>query len=124
MNLAPAGELALHGLLDINRNLQVAYLLKDQFRLVWTYTKPGWARRYLRQWIWWVEEPGIAPLIRFANCIERDIKGGVAWCRHRITNARIESFNSVVSRVIFKACGIRSLEYLYLKLRQESLLRI
>jgi len=123
-NLAPAGELALHGLLDINRNLQVAYPLKDQFRLVWTYTKPGWARRYLRQWIWWVEESGIAPLIRFAKGIERDIEGVVAWCKHRITNARIESFNSVVSRIIFKARGIRSLEYLYLKLRQESLLRI
>lgn len=123
-NLAPAGELALHGLLDINRNLQVAYLLKDQFRLVWTYTKPGWAKRYLRQWIWWVEESGIAPLIRFAKGIERDIERVAAWCKHRITNARIESFNSVVSRIIFKARGIRSLEYLYLKLRQESLLRI
>lgn len=123
-NLAPAGELALHGLLDINRNLQIAYLLKDQFRLVWTYTKPGWARRYLRQWIWWVEESGIAPLIRFAKGIEREIERVVAWCKHRITNARIESFNSVVSRIIFKARGIRSLEYLYLKLRQESLLRI
>ncbi|MBL9156993.1 MAG: ISL3 family transposase, partial [Verrucomicrobiales bacterium] len=42
----------------------------------------------------------------------------------RITNARIESFNSTVSRIIFKARGIRSLEYLYLKLRQESLLHI
>lgn len=123
-NLAPSGEHALHGLLAINRNLQVAYLLKDQFRLVWTYMKPGWARRYLRQWIWWVEESGIAPLIRFAKGIERDIEGVVAWCKHRITNARIESFNSVVSRIIFKARGIRSLEYLYLKLRQESLLRI
>lgn len=123
-NLAPSGELALHGLLDINRNLQIAYLLKDQFRIVWTYKTPGWARRYLRQWIWWVEESGIAPLIRFAKGIERDIEGVVAWCKHRITNARIESFNSVISRIIFKARGIRSLEYLYLKLRQESLLRI
>src|SRR5690606_36384338 len=35
-NLTPAGEIALHKLLNINRNLQIAYLLKDQFRLVWS----------------------------------------------------------------------------------------
>ncbi len=64
------------------------------------------------------------PINRFAKGIERDIKGGVAKCKHRITNARTESFNSVVSGIIFKAGGIRSLESLFLKLRQESLLRI
>lgn len=122
-NLTPAGELSLRSLLEINDKINIAYLLKDQFRFVWDYKSPGWARRYLKQWIAWVMESDIAPLIRFATGIERDIEGIVSWCRHRITNGRIEGFNSKVSQLIFKARGIRSLHYLYLKLRQESLLQ-
>ena len=122
-NLAPEGELKLNGLLEINENINVTYLLKDQFRYVWEYQKQGWARKYLTQWIAWVRESGVQPLIDFAKGIERDIDRVVAWCRHRISNGRIEGFNSIVSKVIFKARGIRSLDYLFLKLRQESLLQ-
>lgn len=121
-NLAPSGHLALQGLLEINEKINTAYLLKDQFRFVWNYQKRGWARRYLTQWIRWVRESEIEPLIRFAKGVERDMERIVSWCDHRITNGRIEGFNSTVSRLIFKARGIRSLDYLYLKLRQESLL--
>jgi transposase len=122
-NLAPSGELALQGLLEINEKINITYLLKNQFRFVWDYKKPGWARRYLQQWVAWVRESGVEPMIRFASGIERDIERIVSWCRHRITNGRIEGFNSIISRVIFKARGIRSLDYLFLKLRQESLLQ-
>lgn len=122
-NLAPSGQLALHGLLEINGKINTAYLLKDQFRFVWDYKKRGWARRYLKQWISWVRESGIDPLIRFAKGVERDMERIISWCDYRITNGRIESFNSTISRIIFKARGIRSLDYLYLKLRQESILR-
>jgi transposase len=122
-NLAPSGELALRGLLEINEKINVAYLLKDQFRFVWDYRYAGWARRYLKQWISWVRESGIKPLIRFAKGIERDIERVVSWCRYPITNGRIEGFNSKVSQIVFKARGLRSLDYLYLKLRQESALQ-
>jgi transposase len=45
------------------------------------------------------------------------------FCQHRITSARIEAFNTIVSRVIHKACGVANLDFLFLKLRQESLQR-
>ena len=123
-NLTPQGELALDNLLEINANIHTAYVLKDQFRLLWTYRKAGWARRYLTQWITWARTSAIGPLCRFANGIERDIEQVLSWFRHPLSNARIESFNSIVARVLFKTRGIRSLDYLYLKLRQESLLQI
>lgn len=122
-NLDADGKVKLATLLEINENLSVAYLLKDQFRMIWTYEKAGWARRCLIQWAQWARESAIEPLTRFANGIERDAEQIVSWCRHRITNARIEGFNSIISRVILKARGIRSVDYLFLKLRQESLLQ-
>jgi len=122
-NLAPTGQDSLHRLLEINENIHTAYVLKDHFRFVWDYKKAGWARRYLLQWAAWAKESGIEAMARFANGIERDIEGIVSWSRHKITNAKIESFNSKISQIIFKTRGIRSLDYLYLKLRAESLLR-
>lgn len=122
-NLSDAGAVKLAKLLGSNEVLNTAYFLKDQFRFVWSYSTPGWARRYLKRWIGWVRESGIQPLMRFAKGVERDMEQIVSWCKHRITNGRIEGFNSIVSRVVFKARGIRSPDYLFLKLRQESLLQ-
>lgn len=98
--------------------------IKDQFRLTWTYESVAWARKHLLGWAALAEAAAIAPLTKFANGIAKDVEGIVAWCKHRITNGLIEGFNSIVSKVIFKARGIRSLNYLYLKLRQESLLQL
>ena len=122
-NLTEKNSACLDKLLSANETLNTLYVLKDQFRLVWTYEKAGWARRQLTGWIGMVRESAIGPLVRFAKGIERDIEQIVSWCKHRITNGRIEGFNSIISRVLFKARGIRSIDYLFLKLRQESLLQ-
>jgi len=39
-----------------------------------------------------------------------------------VSNGKIEGFNSTISRIIHKSRGIRSLDYLFLKLRQETAL--
>ena len=122
-NLRDENRVALSDLLDINENLNIAYILKEQFRLAWSYSYAGCARRFLERWVDQVRESGIEPLIGFANGVARDIEGIVSWCRHHLTNGPIEGFNSTVARVLFRARGIRSTDYLYLKLRQESLLQ-
>ena len=122
-NLRDENRVALSDLLDINENLNIAYILKEQFRLAWSYSYAGCARRFLERWVDQVRESGMEPLIGFANGVARDIEGIVSWCRHHLTNGPIEGFNSTVARVLFRARGIRSTDYLYLKLRQESLLQ-
>ena len=99
-NLTDEGERSLAKLLAINENLGIAHLLKDQFRLTWTYESVAWARKHLLGWAALAEAAAIAPLTRFANGVANDVEGIVAWCKHRITNGLIEGFNSIVSRVI------------------------
>ena len=106
-NLPEDKEADLHKLLDINENLNIAYILKEQFRITWTYCYAANSKRFLMGWVEQVRESGIEPLIKFANGIERDIEGIVSWCRHYLTNGPIEGFNSIVSRILFKARGIR-----------------
>jgi ABC-type branched-subunit amino acid transport system substrate-binding protein len=50
-----------------------------------------------------------------------DLMSPFAYLAHRITIGPLEAFNNTVSRIIHRACGVRNLDYLFLKLRQESL---
>jgi len=57
----------------------------------------------------------------FARGLRRSAEYVLSYCNHWIARGRIEGFNNVISRAIHCACGVRNLDYLFLKLRQESL---
>ena len=122
-NLSAEGRLQLDTLLAANRDLSVVYLLKDAFKQVWTYTYRKCAEKRLVGWIAMAKESGVAELKRFASGLLEAKEQILNFCQHRITSARIEAFNTLVSRVIHKACGVANLDFLFLKLRQESLQR-
>jgi transposase len=120
-NLSRAARKQLDLLLAANRDLSAAYLLKDAFKQVWTYTYRKCADKRLTGRIQMAIETGIAELKRFANSLTEAKEQILNFCQHRITSARIEAFNTIVSRVLHKACGVSNLDFLFLKLRQESL---
>ncbi len=66
-------------------------------------------------------ETGIEAIQKFARGLDKAHDGILAFCKHRITNAKIEAFNATIGRIVRKACGYRDLEYLYLKIQQEAL---
>jgi transposase len=45
------------------------------------------------------------------------------FVKHGLTSGMIEGFNNLVARIVHKACGIRNLDYLELKLRHHSIMR-
>ena len=119
-NRSEAQTVRLKQLLDANENLSTAHLLCEQLRLLWDYRHRGYAERHLRDWVSWVEESGLQPMIRFAKGLWRDREGILSYIRHGITSGPLEGFNGTIERVIRRACGVRDLEYLYLKIRQET----
>jgi transposase len=122
-NLSAEGRRQLDLLLAANRDLSIVYLLKDAFKAVWTYTYRKCAAKRLTGWIAMAVESGVGELARFARGMEEAREQILNFCQHRITSARIEAFNTTVSRVMHKACGVANLDFLFLKLRQESLQR-
>lgn len=119
--LSVSGRQQLNLLLAANEDLFVAYLLKDAFKQVWTYTYRKCADKRLTGWIQMAIDTGIGELQRFANGLSDAKQQILNFCQHRITSARIEAFNTIVSRVLHKTCGVTNLDFLFLKLRQESL---
>lgn len=111
----------LQALLAMNENLCTAYVLKDALKRLWTYRYRAWALKYLRQWVEWARQSGLPALETFAEGLWRDREEVVNYCRHPITTGRLEGFNNTVSRLVHRACGVRDLDYFFLKVRQESL---
>jgi len=112
---------SLMNLLHMNRNLAVVYILKDALRKLWDYRYPQAAAKYLVRWIGWATVSGIEAVRKFGRSLLKAKAEVLNFCRHPITIGPLESFNNTVSRIIHRACGVRSMDYLFLKLRQESL---
>ena len=120
-NLTENGRQQLDLLLEANADLNTVYTLKDSLKQVWTYTYRKCAEKCLLNWIETALASSVAELKRFANGLLEAKDQILAYCKHRITSAKIEAFNATVARVITRACGVSNLDYLVLKLRQESL---
>lgn len=123
-NLRGNAEEQLRTLLEANENLNTCYILADALRQLWRYRYRAWAKRYLDQWCAWACASEIRQLERFAKSIQEHSEGILNYFKYRITQGPIESFNNIIARTVHRACGVRDLDYLYLKLRQQSLNKV
>jgi transposase len=113
----------LDRLLDANESISTAYILKEQFRWLFTYKRLGWAVRALENWCEMATASGLAPFQRLARSFGRQRAKVCGFVKHGLTSGLIEGFNNLVARMFHKACGYRDLDYLELKLRHRSVMR-
>jgi len=117
------GHKQLARLLEANESINVAYLLKEQFRFLFNYRRLGWAQRALANWCALAQASGLAPFQRLARSFEKHSARVCGFVKHGLTSGLIEGFNNLVSRMVHKACGFRDLDYLELKIRHHSVMR-
>lgn len=122
-NLSDTGEQRLHELLRANEELSMAYQLKEQFKGIFQYQKQGWALRALDQWCAMAQASDLSPFQRLAKGLMKQRERVCGFVKHRLTSGKIEGFNNLLSRIIHRACGIKDLDYLELKLRHGSVMR-
>ena len=121
-NLSRDGEQRLERLVELNSQLTRAYLLKEDFRGIYQTTHtPERAQSSLSDWCVAALASGLQPVCRFARGLLRDVEGFTAYFKHRITSGPIEAFNNQMARFIHRSCGITNLDYLFLKMRAQSL---
>jgi transposase len=105
-------RLDLDELLKLNRRLAIAYQLKEQFEHVWTYRTEGSMAVYLEWWRQQLRWTRLVPLHRFWAMIQRHLLGVVAWAKHHMSNAALESNNSRVRGISQRARGYRNVDNL------------
>jgi transposase len=52
-----------------------AWAIKESLRALWHYRRPGWARRFWRQWYFWATHSRLQPVIDMARMLARHLQG-------------------------------------------------
>jgi transposase len=107
-NLTDKQTSRLSTLERLNLKINRAYLLKEAFRNFWSYSKPGWASKYLKKWFWWATHSRLKPMRDFAWLIRRHEKNILSYFKVPIHNGSVEGLNNKAKVISHKAYGFRS----------------
>jgi transposase len=117
-NLSLDGRRALKQLLQANKRLHTAYLLKESFDQLWQYTREPWARRFFENWRASLKWQRLKPYEKFAKMIDRHWDGIAAYCKpeNKVSLGFVEGLNNKIRVIQRRAYGLRDEEYLRLKI--------
>ncbi len=116
-HLKEADQVRLSEVLDANRSLMTAYVMKEQLKALWN-APTAWAwRSAWKQWLRHARESGLTALVHFANCLRpywRGILSRVRWPMH---TGMLEGINNRIKVIKRIAYGYRDDAYFFLKIR-------
>jgi transposase len=107
-NLQPKERRRLSQLCRKNQPIVRAYYLKEAFQRFWDYLSEGWARPYLKHWLWWASHSRLEPFRDFARLVQNHLDGILSWTRLRVSNGALEGMNNKVKVVAHRAYGYRT----------------
>jgi transposase len=88
-----------------------AWAIKESFRDLWNYSRPGWALRHFKAWYFWATHSRLSPVIEKAKMFGKYLNQIMSYFRHRITNAVSEGLNSKIETLRKQAYGFRNREH-------------
>jgi transposase len=88
------------------------YLLKQSFHLLWEYTSPYWAGRFLDGWLKRAMQSRLEPIKKVAKSIRKHRELILNWFKAKkaFSSGIVEGLNYKIKLSIRKAYGYRSLE--------------
>lgn len=107
-NLTDKQQARLSELEQLNLKINRGYLLKEAFRQFWSYTRRGWAKRYLDKWFWWATHSRLQPMRDFAWMLRRHQKDLLNYFNMPISNGTVEGLNNKAKVISHKAYGFRT----------------
>ena len=121
--LSISAKKKLQTLLRLNRNLFIAYLLKEELRRLWRFQSREEAERFFFDWIRKALNSGIGKLVKLATRLLRHAEGILNYFRYPISTAMVEGINNKIKVIKRKAYGYRDVEYFKLKIYNLHLSR-
>ena len=107
-NLTDKQKQRLSYLETLNLKINRAYILKENFRDIWTYTNRADAKKFLDHWFWLATHSRIQPMRKFAWLIRNHEDGVLAYFDLPIDNGAVEAMNNNAKAVSHRARGYRS----------------
>ena len=106
----------LEQVLELNENINIAYILKDELKLIWKYNDPHEMEQALTEWINKALASELVPLIKFAKMLIRYQYGILNYSLYPISTAKLEGTNNKIKVLKRRAYGFHDMEYFRLKL--------
>lgn len=128
-SLRPEEQQTLASIMQLNEPLQKAYILKEQFRVLYTIdsentkTDAELVQRAFQLLVGWLQraiESKLKPFIDFAKRIKKRYMGILNYFRYPINNGLSEGLNNKIASLIKRAYGYRNTEYFILKIYQQG----
>lgn len=114
-HLNDSGLIRLSELMELNKPLYQAYLLKEDLRMFWGLdAKTG--KVFLTDWIKQARSIGNKQFSKLADTLEKHHKGLLSYFRHRISTGPLEGLNNKIKVLKRMAYGYRDHEYFKLRL--------
>ena len=122
-NLSVSGKRALKLLLDANKRLNTAYMLKESFGQLWDYNHEAWARKFFENWRASLKWQRLKRYEKFAQMIDDHWDGIAAYCKpvNKVSLGYVEGLNNKIRVIQRRAYGLRDEEYLRLKILTSTL---
>jgi transposase len=119
--LSLAQKRLLGTVLSRNRNLQRAYVLKENLRGIFHYPweRLGSLRNAILNWCWMATHSRLQPLIQVGQRLRENIEMVIAGFEHGIKMGLVESINGNIGQLRREAHGYRDPEYFKLKIYQR-----
>jgi len=102
--------------LSINKPLATAYYMKEDLRLLWSFSDKASAEAHLEDWIVQAEASGIRMLKHFANTLRIHKRGILAYYDHRISTGPLEGTNNKIKTLQRQAYGFRDHAFFILRI--------
>lgn len=118
----PAKE-KLRALLNLNKSLYIAYVLKEDLRRLWHCETRKEAIRFFFDWLRKALNSGVRKLVEFALKLKRHARAILNYFLYPISTAKVEGLNNKIKVIKRKAYGYRDVEYFKLKIYNLHLSR-
>lgn len=117
-NLTREQKLRLKDLLKVDIVSVRAYLLKEQFQHFWTYTSPGWAESFLKQWCTRAMRSRIQPLKKFVKTLREHhaLIMNYFIAKKAYSSGVVEGLNRKINLTTRKSYGFKTFDVLQIAL--------
>jgi transposase len=116
-NLKQDEQVRLDELLTENKNLMIAYVLKDDLKRLWSFTEPLEARLFWMEWRTRALESKLPSLIRFTENLNEKIDFIISHSLYPLGTNILEGVNNRIKVIKRMAYGFRDDRYFFLKIR-------
>ena len=118
-NLNKEQEKDLNELMELNKKLYEAYLLKEQVLSIFDRRQKNVALERLQIWKENIKKSGIEEFRKLLKTFEHYLYGVENYFKHHVTNGASEGYNNKINIIKRRSYGFKDIEYFKLKILQS-----